>query len=222
MVALSLILHFMVAGIVAISMKRKYPLYVPKAISVKIISKYRKPRSESMGPADVSKKGIEQAEKAKPDTDKVSKEDMQVLEDRMQLLKAKKRVRDIKKLRSIIDISTRNIKQEMERGAGGEDAQTDEESVPEGAASEGILGAYIDQISAQIRREWVFPGVFGTEGLETIIDVRIDREGNIEVIGIEKKSQNGLFDRSVMRAITKASPVKRPPYEMEFGFRFRP
>lgn len=228
MVALSILLHFIFLGMTAISLKKKYQLYVPKVMSVKIISKHKKVGTDKMRPApkSIPKQVMAKPEKAKTDKappDKVSEREKQTLEDRMQLLKAKKRIKEISTLRSIVDISTRNIAQKMEKEVGSE-----EEGLPqsqEGAmegASDGMLSDYISQISAQIRREWVYPGIFGTEGLETIIAVKIDREGNIEVLGTEKSSGNGLFDRSVMRAIAKASPVARPPYEMDFGLRFRP
>jgi len=229
MVALSLLIHCIFLGMSAVALKRKYPLYIPKSISVKIISKAKNVKTWKIGPSpqNASKKELKEPEKKgteKKTSDKVTDREMQVLEDRMQLLKAKQRIKEITKLRSIIDISTRNIAQRRENAdaSGEENSAESQEGASEGSPSEGILSDYIDQISTQIRREWVYPGIFATEGLEAIIAVRIDREGNIEVLGIEKSSQNGLFDRSVMRAIAKASPVKRPPYEMEFGLRFRP
>jgi len=39
---------------------------------------------------------------------------------------------------------------------------------------------------------------------------------------VEKSSGDLFFDRSALKAVTKASPVSPPPYEMEIGIRFFP
>lgn len=237
MVILSFLLHLCFIAAVSVTIRRNYPLYLPKSISVNIVS--RVSGGKAAGPVSqpveekVQKKEVvakkSPPQKSPPPPPKkaqqeVSKAEMQMLEDRMQLLKAKKRIEEISRLRAVIDISTRGISEKVRNARSG--TQPPSESAPgspsgEGAA-EGILTDYISAVSAQIRREWVYPELLLKEGLEAVILVRIQADGNVQILGIEKSSQNGIYDRSVIRAITKASPVKPPPYAMEVGLRFRP
>ena len=60
------------------------------------------------------------------------------------------------------------------------------------------------------------------KNLEAVISVTIMSNGTVKINSVEKSSGNVLFDRSVLRAINKASPVSPPPHEMEIGLRFTP
>jgi TonB family protein len=55
-----------------------------------------------------------------------------------------------------------------------------------------------------------------------VVSIRILKNGTLQVLNIERSSGIPLFDRSALRAITKASPVTPPPQEMEIGVRFYP
>jgi colicin import membrane protein len=84
-----------------------------------------------------------------------------------------------------------------------------------------LFDSYYAKITEEIRADWVYPDM-GKKELASIVSVTIRRDGTITVHGIEKSSGDLLFDRSVLKAITKASPVSPPPYEMEIGIRFYP
>ena len=43
--------------------------------------------------------------------------------------------------------------------------------------------------------------------LLAIINIRIARNGNVTILGFEKKSGNPLYDRAAIKAITDASPL---------------
>ncbi|MCX5719973.1 MAG: energy transducer TonB, partial [Nitrospirae bacterium] len=73
----------------------------------------------------------------------------------------------------------------------------------------------------EIWQQWVFPDT-GHKDLETIISIKIRKDGTITAQKIEKSSGNLIFDRSAIKAITKANPLSPPPYEMEIGVRFYP
>ena len=90
-----------------------------------------------------------------------------------------------------------------------------------GSAMRAGEASYIDKITGQIHEPWSWPG-YADKDLETIISVKIHKDGTITVINIEKKSGNRLFDKLALRTIEKASPVAPPPYEMEIGIRFYP
>jgi len=149
------------------------------------------------------------------DNSKNSKEDktsLKRVEDRISELDAKKRVERIVKLRSIISL----------KGKGEQNTQkTSAQSANTGASKGTLFDSYYAKIRGQIWQEWIYPDT-GDKNLETIIFVKIIKDGTVNVQGIEKSSGNILFDRSALKAIGKASPVTPPPYEMEIGIRFYP
>jgi colicin import membrane protein len=79
--------------------------------------------------------------------------------------------------------------------------------------------SYYAIITRKIWSEWIYPES-DLSGLEVIINIKIDNEGNVITHEIEKSSGNTLFDRSAVKAISKASPLPPPPVEMEIGVRF--
>jgi len=93
-----------------------------------------------------------------------------------------------------------------------------------GAAGSGegsVETDYYIKITKEIWQQWTFPET-GDKSLEAIISIRIMRDGVVHVSRVEKSSGNSLFDKSALRAISKASPVTPPPHEMEIGVRFYP
>ena len=95
------------------------------------------------------------------------------------------------------------------------------------AGGEGIprtgTGDYTDYyysiVSQKIWRHW-FYAHSRSSGLEVIISIRIDKYGEVISQEIEKFSGDVLFDRSAIKAISKASPFPPPPEELEIGVRF--
>jgi colicin import membrane protein len=83
----------------------------------------------------------------------------------------------------------------------------------------GNLNFYYALITRKIWSHWVYPD-FESTGLEVIVSIKIDRDGRIVSHQIEKSSGNVLFDRSAIKALSKASPLPPPPKEMEIGVRF--
>lgn len=171
-------------------------------------------REETNPKADKSGKILPSKEKAV--TDKTVKErllktqgDEQLITERIAAIKAKKRIEEIAGLRNIVSLGAGDTaKKERAKGSIGE---------------KGIPSAndYYSKIISEIRQHWVFPDM-GSKDIETIIVIRILKDGSIQIKGIEKSSGNSIFDRSALRAISKASPLTPPPYEMEIGVRFYP
>ncbi len=88
---------------------------------------------------------------------------------------------------------------------------------------------YYDLIWQRIRSVWVLPeeALGGKKNLETIIAIRIAKDGQIEDIQFEKKSGNAHLDESALRAIKKANPLPPLPSGMaedkfDVGVRFTP
>jgi TonB family protein len=90
------------------------------------------------------------------------------------------------------------------------------------------LKIYYSLIWEKIRKGWVLPSMIpGSEELETIIAIKIQKDGEIIAIDYEKRSKNPHFDESALRAIKKANPLPPIPPEyqggsLELGIRFHP
>ena len=102
-----------------------------------------------------------------------------------------------------------------------------------GGASSGFMSIkhkmYYNLIWQRIRNAWVLPEdvLRGKKDLETIIAIRIARDGQIVDIQFEKKSGNPYLDESALRAIKKANPLPPLPPGFEedkfdVGVRFTP
>jgi colicin import membrane protein len=140
-------------------------------------------------------------------------EDQQV-QERIDALKAKKTIEKIAKLRNVISL----------KGSGTERKTGAKEGASQRAAGRGegsVEADYYTKITKEIWQQWVFPET-GDKNLEAIISIRIMRDGAVLISRVEKSSGNSLFDKSAVRAISKASPVTPPPREMEIGVRFYP
>jgi|WetSurMetagenome_2_1015567.scaffolds.fasta_scaffold01254_12 TonB family protein len=84
-------------------------------------------------------------------------------------------------------------------------------------------GTYDSVIGGIIQRNWANSDFLNRyRSLSAIITIRIERNGNITILGWEKKSNNQLFDREALRAITNSSPLPPPPAEMERSINFDP
>jgi TonB family protein len=88
---------------------------------------------------------------------------------------------------------------------------------------------YYNLLWERIRSVWVLPEATfgGKKNLETIIAIRIAKDGQIEDIQFEKKSGNPYLDESALRAIKKANPLPPLPPGIEtdkfdVGVRFNP
>jgi colicin import membrane protein len=133
----------------------------------------------------------------------------ELLEEKISAIEAKKRVERIVRLRSIISLQGSISKKEI----------SETPSAHTGKGS--LFDDYYTKIKNEIWQQWVYPGT-GQKELETIISIRIMKDGTISLQRIEKSSGNPLFDKSAIKALTKANPLSPPPYEMEIGVRFYP
>ncbi|MBA4371964.1 MAG: hypothetical protein C0402_03790 [Thermodesulfovibrio sp.] len=144
------------------------------------------------------------------------KADQRRLEDSLHALNAKKKLTQLANLRKAV-LSVKGSSDQT-----GTPSKTQTKGLLKGkAGGPGGELTYADRIRAEIHKQWSYPDSIG-RNLETIIAIRILKDGAIRVEDIEKKSGDRIFDKSVLKAIELASPVTPPPYEMEFGIRFTP
>ncbi|PKL48737.1 MAG: hypothetical protein CVV37_07890 [Nitrospira bacterium HGW-Nitrospira-1] len=217
-VAFSALLHltFLVLAIVLIKYSRNVVMPSPYTVSLVSPENVKRSSPSVSGsrivelPASETEKSVK---KSKTMIDTTKKNEQKSLNERMSELEAIAKLKRNKEIRTkIAEIS----------GRAGVAKSTVRPSEKQGAA-EGQKGTptdmYIAKISDEIWREWIW---FGEKELETVVSAIIRQDGTITAIAIEKSSGDLFFDRSVLKAVTKASPVSPPPYEMEIGIRFYP
>ena len=147
-----------------------------------------------------------------PKQDKKNKDNKKekMVEQRIAAIAAKKKVERLVKLRSEISLK-----------ASSNSNKDGSETTPAHTEKGSFFDEYYTRIRKEIWQQWVFPD-FGQKDLEAIIAIRIMKDGTISIQKIEKSSGNSFFDKSAIKALTKASPLSPPPYEMEMGIRFYP
>ncbi len=109
---------------------------------------------------------------------------------------------------------------------------------PAGRPASGAVGAvrvppeilaYFHALDERIRENWTVPelALAGSRNLIVQLRITIEGDGTVTNVRMEKTSGNSYFDDSVLRAITKASPLPVPPEQLrgtedhyEIGFRF--
>ncbi len=92
-----------------------------------------------------------------------------------------------------------------------------------GTGGNTILGAYANQVGQLIHKYYYFPDA-RVQGIEATVTIDILKDGTLVAKGFEKRSGNGLFDESVIRAIQRTAKVPPPPggIELELGIVFTP
>jgi colicin import membrane protein len=188
--------------------------YIVNLVSSKIFTKADNNKPETLETSEdsvkmtVSKKDITTLSKNK------EKNVREMVEEKVAVIAAKKKIEKLVKLRSIIDLKAR-----VNKNTDKTQTASTTHNLSEGKGT--IFDDYYSKITRQIWQQWVYPDT-GKKNLEAIISIRILKDGTTIVQRIEKSSGNSLFDRSAIKAITKANPLPQPPYEMEIGVRFYP
>lgn len=203
---LSFLAHITLFGITLLVLRQANHFVMPSPYVVSLVGPEAVTRTPG-APEPERREVVSGGEDASP---KLGKIEEQYLSDRIAMLEAKKKIERIVKLRGII--SLKGFRGEIKA------AGTD---VTAGPNKGSLTDDYSRLVAEEIRRHWIFPDT-GDKSIEAIVSIRIKKNGAVQIIGMEKSSGNPLFDRSALRAITKASPVTSPPYEMEIGVRFFP
>jgi TonB family protein len=145
------------------------------------------------------------------------KKEQKTIEESIAALKAK-RQRE-KQLEKIVSVRRALVSVQ------GKGSTTATKSPVHSTGSGSAIGAgeasYVDKVGGLIHEHWFWPD-YGKQSLEAVISVKIQKDGTLSDIKFEQRSGDRFFDRSVLHAVQKASPVAPPPYEMEIGIRFYP
>ncbi len=177
-------------------------------------------------------KPISIATKTKEDSEKEIAEAIQRIRQRKEeqrVTSAIERIRQEEEEKSV-DAAIERIRKRVTIGSAG---AVEEDESGTGGTSSGFMSLkhkmYYNLIWQRIRDAWVLPeGVLrGRRDLETIIAIRIARDGEIVDLQFEKRSGNPYLDASALRAIEKANPLPPLPPGFEedpfdVGVRFTP
>jgi TonB family protein len=213
--ALSLALHISILFIALILLRQSNKFMMPSPYVVSLVSP-EGPKGKSVdikAGREVSRslKDTSVVETVpKKDTKKIDRKKEELVEERIAAIAAKKKVEKLVKLRSEI-----SLKASSNISKGGSDTA----SAQSGKGS--LFDEYYGKISEEIHQQWSWPPT-GQKDLEATISIKVTKDGTIFIQKIEKSSGNPFFDKSAIRALTKASPISPPPYEMEIGVRFYP
>jgi TonB family protein len=213
--ALSLALHISALLIALLLLRQSSQFIMPSPYVVSLVSPeaLKGKVTESRQSLETSKplrdtsvlKDIPKQEMKKKD-----KKEEELAEEKIAAIAAKKKVERLVRLRSVISLK-----------ATGNNSKDSSETAPAHEGKGSLFDEYYAKIRKEIWQQWVFPDT-GQKDLETIISIRIMKDGSISVQKIEKSSGNSFFDRSALKALTKANPLSPPPYEMEIGVKFYP
>jgi colicin import membrane protein len=211
----SAVIHLILIALIVIPLRSKENEY--RSYFVNLVGPAEAPGRKTVSPSEV--KG---GEKDKTQLKDISGKPLS--KAGMSLEPAESVSKEIERLRSISALSKLKNKKAEEKAR---DIENIRQNVQVSAVkSGGSAGAqslapdsYYALITRKIWGEWVYPNL-GSSGLEVIISMKIEKDGRVISHEIEKSSGNTLFDRSAMKAVSKASPLPPPPFEMELGVRF--
>jgi len=212
---LSLALHISVLFIAFFLLRQSNKFMMPSPYVVSLVSpEVLRGKSMDIRASQKASKPLKDTSVVEtvPKQDKKKKDNKKedIIEERIAAIAAKKKVERLVKLRSEISLK-----------ASSNSNKDGSETTPAQTGKGSFFDEYYTRIRKEIWQQWVFPD-FGQKNLEAIIAIRIMKDGTISIQKIEKSSGNSFFDKSAIKALTKASPLSPPPYEMEMGVRFYP
>lgn len=210
-IILSFFIHIFFLSLSLLFIKKGNHHVLPSPYVVNLVGPESLPSPDILSGGSVSKTPELESKPSRERTaisEKPSAREERLVSEKIEAIRAKKRIEQIAVLRNTISLRVGGLKRES---AG-------DKITGEGRS---LRDDYYSKITSEIWQHWVYPDI-GNKEIEAIIVIKILKDGSVQIKGIEKLSGNSLFDRSAIRAITKASPLTPPPYEMEIGVRFYP
>lgn len=213
--ALSFALHLTAFLIAFLFLKQSSHIIIPPTYTVSLVSPdvlTGIDKGKSIDASDMSKESVTQADIPKKNIKEISK-GKEMVEKKISAIAAKKKKIDtLAKLHEIISLKASGGKHSIA-------AKTTSSTQGKVNTSDD----YYSKIMNEIHDQWGWHGeAIVQKDIETIVGIKILRDGTVIVQKIEKSSGNPRFDRSAIKALAKASPLPPPPYEIEIGVRFYP
>jgi TonB family protein len=179
---------------------------LPSPYIVNLIGPSSEPRESSNSDSAQPDAGTALVDKEAEKNLKDSKLDLKRKDDMIEAIKAKKEI-----------AKRHDLKTRMNEIKGGETKPVTTRVLSgKGTGSSkaaGGTGSYNRKGQSEIERYWDWPET-AEKNLEMKIAVKIMKDGSIVPVEVIKRSGNSFFDRLVINAIRKASPVTPPPYEL--------
>jgi colicin import membrane protein len=158
--------------------------------------------------------------KSTPSKETTTKEELSQLNDR---------IKEMRRRTEYLDVA----KSKGPSGAAGQKGAGTGYGLPGSAEGGGkvldpVSQRYMLEIWEKIKNSWGLPGMASfKKDLETIVTIRIRKDGRIVDINIEKRSGNRIYDESILRVLRSVDPLPPIPTtlnmeSMEIGFRFLP
>jgi len=176
------------------------------------------PMKSEQDAVSLSKKKAPPSTKASP-----SKDELSHLEARL---------RDMKKKTEYLDVSQGRSTPGPERwgsgGSGGGGGGLPGSGEGGGRPLDPASQQYMLGVWEKIKNAWGLPGMSKySKNLETVVTIRIRKDGRIVDINIEKRSGNRVYDESILRVLRSVDPLPPIPSSLntdslEIGFRFLP
>ncbi len=212
--ALSAGLHVTFFLLTFLVLRQSHDIVMPSPYVVSLVSPGRSTsiQNTAVQPSTANERAVSPAAKSKKDEPGFDeKKAEKLINESISEIAAKKRVERLARLRALISVQGKGGPKKTPAAA-----QSGIAGMPDGSNAEGYMG----KITGQIQSHWSVPEFFINKNLETIISVRIAKDGTLFVLRFEKKSGDRIYDKYVMDTVRKASPVIPPPKEMEIGIRF--
>jgi colicin import membrane protein len=192
------------------------PVATPKPVvkeGPKVVKETPKPVKEiKKTPEPVAVKPEIKKTPPKEQPPKERSKDTSSVEDRIAMMKSKKKLEQHAMLRSVIDLSKKDAK--MGQSPTGASQSTSP------SFGDAVNNEYSDIVGTHIRKRWAYPES-ASKGLEAIVVFTIRQDGRIEGMKLEKSSGNSFFDRTALSAVNKSVPMPQPPLDTyEVGIRF--
>jgi len=200
-------------------------MIMPSPYMVNLVSLDRSQKMDRRDVVEPVQKKQEPAPEAEPPREKVKDmaKEKERVEDKIAAIVTKRKIEAIEKTfkqRSVISVNTRGDNKTF-KPALSNPGNTSAQSVAP-AAQGRIFDEYYAKIMKEIWQQWRWNQSLGRKDLEAVVSIKILKDGTAVMQRIEKSSGNSQFDRSALRALTLASPLTPPPYEIELGVRFYP
>lgn len=141
------------------------------------------------------------------------------------------RLRDMKKKTEYLDVSQSRSTPGPEKwggGSGGGGGGLPGSGEGGGRMVDPATQQYMLGVWEKIKNAWGLPGMSKySKNLETVVTIKIRKDGRIVDINIEKRSGNRVYDESILRVLRSVDPLPPIPSSLntdalEIGFRFLP
>jgi colicin import membrane protein len=168
--------------------------------------------------------------KREPDAVSISKKKAPPKEEparasKQELSSLNERLREMRRRTEPLDVT-------RSRGGGG--AGSGQGGLPMSGSGSGAraldpaMERYILEVWDKIKNAWGLPGTASfKKTLETVVTIRIRKDGRIVDIDVEKRSGNRIYDESILRVLRQVDPLPPIPESLntdalEVGLRFLP